>query len=101
VLILHSLDHLQYLSPYEIPRSLNKMRWNLLAFGVCLSLGTTLPTEQAPLLAEPVEKAPVPESATAAKDRALQGRFLHITGMVCFRLGGQSVLQLIRVRLSS
>ena len=56
------------------------MIWTLVALTLCLALGSTLPTEQIPLLAELDSKTPELLSALAVSRRTVQGRFLHITG---------------------
>jgi len=56
------------------------MLLRLLALATCLSYGSTAPTEQKPLILEAVEDAIIGGVAPNAKSRALQGRFLHITG---------------------
>lgn len=51
-----------------------------LAFALCLSYGTSLPTEQQPLIAESLDEGPGPPSQDRVKNKGLHGRFLHITG---------------------
>ena len=52
----------------------------ILAITLCLSIGNTLPTDQVPILFEPLDQAPDSELALSSGSRALNGRFLHITG---------------------
>ncbi len=58
------------------------MLLRLLALATCLSYGSTAPTEQKPLIVKAMEDG-VMGVASDTKGRALQGRFLHITGKSC------------------
>ena len=60
------------------------MLWNFLIFALCLSYGSTLPTDQKLLIAKPYTES-TPENRVTTKHRALQGRYLHITGTACFQ----------------
>jgi len=59
------------------------MLLRFLALTTCLNYGSTAPTEQKTLIVEAVEDATIGGVAPKAKGRALQGRFLHITGKSC------------------
>lgn len=61
-----------------------KMLWKYLTLVLYLGYGSTHPTNQKPLLAE-AQSESSPRSQIVVKDRALRGRFLHITGVACFK----------------
>lgn len=66
------------------------MRYTFLMLALCLGVGKTFPTDQKPLIATSHDTG-VAKAQTHTKERALQGRFLHITGMACFNLRNQNL----------
>lgn len=76
--ILHPLS-----SFWQYSHSLSKMLWQYLTLFLFIGYGSTHPTEQKPIIADPKTKS-TPSGPVIVKDRALQGRFLHITGTMWF-----------------
>ena len=58
----------------------SRMLLPLLALALSLSFGNTIPTEQKTLISQPGNVEISTGGQDAVKGRALQGRFLHITG---------------------
>ena len=58
----------------------SRMLLRLLALALSLSFGNTIPTEQKTLISQPNNVEISTGGQDAVKGRALQGRFLHITG---------------------